>query len=87
MVRRSRRTGGAPDRRLGQRAERRLGSWRTGHDHPLERYLLVRRSQRTSVALSGVWARMPNDAWIGGAQGTILHWNGSAWSLVPVEVQ
>jgi hypothetical protein len=31
-------------------------------------------------ALAAVWATNVFDAWIVGAQGTVLHWNGSAWT-------
>src|SRR5581483_9781049 len=31
--------------------------------------------------LNGVFASSPGDAWAVGIGGTILHWNGSAWSI------
>jgi hypothetical protein len=34
-------------------------------------------------ALLKVWGRSANDVWIVGGVGTILHWNGSAFSVVP----
>ena len=30
-----------------------------------------------------VWGSGPNDVWIGGTRGTLLHWDGSAWTNVP----
>ncbi len=31
---------------------------------------------------NGVWGSGPNDVWVVGDHGTILHWNGAAWSPV-----
>ena len=33
--------------------------------------------------LAGVWGTGPDDAWIVGSTGTLLHWNGTTWSVVP----
>jgi hypothetical protein len=35
------------------------------------------------TSFSGVWGSAPNDAWIvGGNSGvTLLHWDGTAWSI------
>jgi len=33
--------------------------------------------------LPGVWGTGPSDVWTVGGGGTILHWNGTAWSAVP----
>jgi len=35
----------------------------------------------------GLWAASPTDVWALGGAGTILHWNGSAWSPVPSGVR
>jgi hypothetical protein len=35
------------------------------------------------VTFSAVWSSAPTDVWVAGEAGTLLHWNGSAWSLVP----
>jgi hypothetical protein len=32
--------------------------------------------------LHGVWGAGPDEAWAVGAEGTIVHWNGSVWSAV-----
>lgn len=32
--------------------------------------------------LNGVWGSRTNDVWAVGDSGTIVHWNGTAWSLV-----
>lgn len=34
-------------------------------------------------ALTGVWGSSANDVWAVGSAGTIVHWDGSAWSLIP----
>ena len=38
--------------------------------------------QPLTVSLTGVWGFSPDDVWAGGNR-VFLHWNGSAWSLVP----
>jgi hypothetical protein len=35
------------------------------------------------VTFSAVWGSAPNDVWLAGEAGTLLHFNGAAWSLVP----
>ena len=40
-------------------------------------------SRTLSAALPGVWGTGPDDVWAVGYGGTILHWDGSAWFLVP----
>jgi hypothetical protein len=35
------------------------------------------------VDIYGVWAAAANDAWACGNAGTMLHWDGTAWSKVP----
>lgn len=37
----------------------------------------------TPATLFGVWAAGKDDAWAVGAEGTIAHWDGQAWALVP----
>ena len=37
----------------------------------------------TSQTLYGVWAAAPDDVWVAGASGTMLHWNGLGWTTVP----
>ena len=37
----------------------------------------------SSAQLNAVWASAPNDVWAGGDSGAMVHWNGSAWSVVP----
>ena len=32
------------------------------------------------VTFSAIWGASPTDIWVAGEQGTLLHWNGSAWS-------
>lgn len=32
--------------------------------------------------INGVWASSASDAWAGGDDGVMIHWNGSAWSVV-----
>lgn len=34
-------------------------------------------------ALTGVWGSAANDVWAVGSAGTVTHWDGTAWSLVP----
>ncbi len=36
----------------------------------------------TAATLRAVWVNSPLDAWAVGEQGTILHWDGAAWSAV-----
>ncbi len=36
------------------------------------------------IGLSAVWGSGPNDVWVVGAAGTVLHWDGSAWATVSV---
>jgi hypothetical protein len=33
--------------------------------------------------LTAVWGAAANDVWAAGSGGTIVHWNGTAWTLVP----
>jgi hypothetical protein len=33
--------------------------------------------------LTGVWAASPDDVWVVGGAGTVLHFDGTAWSVVP----
>ena len=35
-----------------------------------------------AASFNGAWASAPNDAWVVGDGGAILHWNGSAWASV-----
>jgi hypothetical protein len=35
------------------------------------------------VALHAVWAAAPDDAWAVGDSGTIAHWDGQVWTIVP----
>lgn len=35
-------------------------------------------------ALTSVWGSGANDVWASGSGGTAIHWNGAAWSAVPV---
>ncbi len=34
--------------------------------------------------LYGVWGAAPDDVWAVGDHGTVIHWNGSDWSVTPV---
>ncbi|MDF2695522.1 MAG: hypothetical protein K0S65_3905 [Labilithrix sp.] len=35
------------------------------------------------AALTSVWGSSKNDVWAVGSNGTIVHWDGAAWALVP----
>ena len=38
-------------------------------------------------ALVGIWGSGGRDIWVVGASGTVLHWNGTAWSDVDAGVE
>ncbi len=40
-----------------------------------------------AVSLFGVMGKASDDVWAYGARGTMLHWNGFAWSKIPVATQ
>ncbi|MEQ9502741.1 MAG: hypothetical protein RIT81_38080 [Deltaproteobacteria bacterium] len=40
-------------------------------------------SRRRLHTLQGVWGPAPDDIWAVGANGTILHWDGAAWTDAP----
>ena len=42
----------------------------------------VWESDAPSGQLNAIWASSANDAWAGGDDGVMLHWNGTGWSVV-----
>ena len=46
-------------------------------------YTVPPNSGSCTGQLAGVWGSAPNDVWAVGACGTILHWDGNAWSRSP----
>jgi hypothetical protein len=45
-----------------------------------------RRPTPIGVQLNAIWASSPNDIWIGGDRGTVLHWDGKAWASRPLPI-
>jgi photosystem II stability/assembly factor-like uncharacterized protein len=41
----------------------------------------------TAEHLRAVWAAAPNDAWAVGDAGTIIHWDGTAWTVSEAPAQ
>lgn len=39
----------------------------------------------TGVELKSVWGSAPNDLWVGGEMGTVLHFNGTSWTSFAVD--
>lgn len=37
------------------------------------------------AGLYAIWGSGPGDVWVGGSRGTVLHYDGAAWSRVPVD--
>ena len=42
-----------------------------------------RSNSGTKEDLASIWGSRADDVWAGGANGTLLHWNGTAWSPMP----
>jgi hypothetical protein len=40
----------------------------------------------TPIDLGGVWTDGPNDVWIIGDAGVVVHWDGTSWTLTPTNV-
>jgi hypothetical protein len=40
----------------------------------------------TPIDLGGVWTDGPNDVWIVGDAGVVVHWDGTSWTLTPTNL-
>jgi hypothetical protein len=71
---------------VGKFRRRRVGSrrrqWLPSPDSALQRRDLVDRCELGTLRARGVWGPSASDIWAVGEQGTIIHYNGTSWSLV-----
>ncbi len=57
----------------------------TTHEPPCEaEWCPVNTNHDVRLGLSSVWGSGPNDVWVVGAAGSVLHWDGSAWTSASV---
>ena len=84
--RRRRRERGGRD--LGLRRRRRLGGERLRDARALDRRGLDRHAARQQRQFqdshTSLWGAAPDDVWAVGDGGAISHWDGAAWTQVPV---
>ena len=71
-----------PGGRVGHVARRRVGRGSGRHRVALRRQRVCPVASGTTSNLNAVFTLAPNDVWIGGDAGTLLHWDGSSISAV-----
>jgi hypothetical protein len=77
-------TTGTPVGSVGKRCQQRLGRGIWRNDPEMERTALGSLSPPARhKSLTSVWGTDASNVWAVGLNGTILKWNGSAWSLRP----